>query len=48
MTVIEIAQRTREFSGFARNCANDRDGYRVVKMPTPAILSRERFSQNNF
>jgi hypothetical protein len=27
----EIAQRTRESSGFARNFANDRDSYRVVK-----------------
>jgi hypothetical protein len=27
----EIAQRTREFSCFARNFANDRDSYRVVK-----------------
>jgi hypothetical protein len=31
MTIIETAQRTREFFGFARNFANDRDGYRVVK-----------------
>ena len=31
MADVEIAQRTRELSGLARNFVNDRDGYRTVK-----------------
>lgn len=46
MTDVEIAQRTREFSGFAPSYINDRDGYRTVKKTTFAILSREAFLKN--
>jgi hypothetical protein len=45
MTNAEIAQRTREFSGFARNFANDRDSYRVVKKHGACDTFREAFSE---